>query len=202
MSSPEQEHPQFVVRSSGVREINPSPEPQKPVKTMLFIDGFNLLGAFDSIRTEKDSRLSFDKLFALISHNGADSMAINYYANNADLPEEFLQFLVRNGVRIVASPGKDMRDKKKKGPLDTVIVTDLLDRVDLYEEAVLISGDGDFAYTIEQLIQKGKKVTVISAWKTLGRELPASGARIVLLEELLPEISYIRTRGSAHLRAV
>ncbi|MDO8599986.1 MAG: NYN domain-containing protein, partial [bacterium] len=60
-------------------------------------------------------------------------------------------------------------------------------------EAVLISGDGDFGYPVEKLIkERGKKVTVISTWRSVGKELPASGAKVIFLDDLIPMLTYTR----------
>lgn len=189
MSNPER--PEFTVRQSGVREINPSVEHKGNVKFMVFIDAENLRISTNHLRGAEGD-FSYAQLFNLISSDGADSMGINFYANGADLPENFLRFLLDNGVRIVAVPGKEMGGGRKGGPVDTVIATDMLDQADRYEEAVLVSGDGDFGYTVEQLIKRGKKVTVISSWRDLGRELPASGAQIILLEDIISMLTYTR----------
>lgn len=191
MSSPEQRS-QFIVRPSGIREIKPAVEHTSPVKFMVFIDAENLRKSVRELG-DPERAFSYRMLFDLITTDGTDSMRVNFYTNNADLPERFLGFLIRNNIRIVSIPGKEIHGEIKEGPIDTVIAVDMMEQADLYEEAILISGDGDFGYPVEKLIrERGKKVTVISDWRSVGKELPASGAKVIFLDDLIPMLTYIK----------
>lgn len=190
------------VSSSGIREITPMTEHEPKVKLAVFIDSANIYKSVDPLLKEGEG-FSLEKLFALISNNNVDSMRVNYYCTNP--PTDVFDFLIKHGVRIVDIPGKEIRpDERKAGPVDTVIATELINQADSFEQAVLVSGDGDFGYTLEQLILKGKKVKVISTLKTLGRELSASGAEIVFLDPILSQLTYRRNGKNARpqLRAV
>ena len=64
-------------------------------------------------------------------------------------------------------------------------MTDLFTHFPDYDEAILVSGDGDFTDTVQQLMKRGKKVRVVSMRNRLAQELRECGAQIVYLEDIL-----------------
>lgn len=201
----ERERPQFRIRPSGAREINPPIESRDPVKIMVFIDGENLRKSVRELGGV-GQRFNYDNLFSFLSNNGADTMRVNFYTHGAeDIPDNLLRFLLSRKVRVLAVPGKVIHGKIKAGPVDVDMATDMRDLADLYEEAVLVGGDGDFGYPVEKLVEKGKKVTVISSWKTVGIELAAAGARTIFLDDLIPMFTLPRrseVKRPPHLGAI
>lgn len=191
----ERERPHFSIRPSGAREINPFPEGGGPVKIMVFIDGENLRNAVRELGG-MGRRFSYDSMFSLLSNNGVNTMRVNFYTHDAEnIPSGLLEFLLKRKIRIMAIPGKVVHGEIKAGPVDLDIATDMVDMVDQYEEAVLVGGDGDFGYPVEKVIEKGKKVTVITSWKRAGIELAAAGAQTIFLDDLIPMLTMPRRLG-------
>lgn len=80
------------------------------------------------------------------------------------------------GYSLVTKPVKTIYDQAsgesiQKANLDIEIVLDMFNMIDLYDIAVLISGDGDFERAIRQLKSRGKEVKVISTRGCVANEL-------------------------------
>lgn len=83
------------------------------------------------------------------------------------------------------------RHKSKR--IDILIAQKLLQTSDLYNEAILISGDQDFIPIIDYLRDdKGKKVTIASFRETLSDEYLKSSDKIIYLDDHIDEIKQKR----------
>jgi len=103
--------------------------------------------------------------------------------------DSFFRRLESFGYQVVEAGGKTYRDGTKKRPdADAMIITDLLSLIESYDEATLVSGDGDFTYPVQRLLEIGKRVRVVSTRSHLAHSLKESGAEIVYLEGKLPEL--------------
>ena len=61
--------------------------------------------------------------------------------------------------------------EKHKANLDIEIVLDMFNTLDNYDEAILVSGDADFARALETLRARGKQFRVMSATGFVAQEL-------------------------------
>lgn len=101
------------------------------------------------------------------------------------------------GYEVVQVRSKRYRDGTiEKADLDIKIVTDLFTKFDEYDEAILVSGDGDFTDTVQQLMERGKRMKVVSMRSRLAQELRESGADF--LENILPQLLMDRQMRSWH----
>ncbi|MBI2871959.1 MAG: NYN domain-containing protein [Chloroflexi bacterium] len=108
----------------------------------------------------------------------------------------FLRRLQLFGFEIVHLRGKTYKDGSVKRPnADTAMITDLVREAPTYDEAVLVSGDGDFEYPVRALLAMGKRVQVVSTREHLARDLRESGADITFLDKELPRLLMGRRRG-------
>ena len=74
----------------------------------------------------------------------------------------FIEFLAKNGYRVVHKDIRKYGDGKIKANLDIELVVDLFRLADRMDVAVIISGDGDFAPAIKALQDKGVRAEVVS----------------------------------------
>ena len=58
-----------------------------------------------------------------------------------------------------------------KGNLDIELSLEMVDTVESYETAILISGDSDFAPIIDRIKRKGKRILVMSTKNHISKEL-------------------------------
>jgi uncharacterized LabA/DUF88 family protein len=66
----------------------------------------------------------------------------------------------RNGFRVFAKPVKSDRDNVRRAHLETEIATDLMASLNHCDTVILVSGDEDFAYTLNMIASHGKRVVV------------------------------------------
>lgn len=59
----------------------------------------------------------------------------------------------------------------QKANLDIEIVLDIFNTIDLYDMAILVSGDGDFERPLQLLRVRGKRFLVLSTQGFVAREL-------------------------------
>ena len=75
---------------------------------------------------------------------------------------KFIDFLSKNGYKVVSKDIRKYGDGKIKANLDIELVVDLFRLADRMDTAVIVSGDGDFAPAIRALQDKGVRAEVIS----------------------------------------
>ncbi|MDQ3880459.1 MAG: NYN domain-containing protein, partial [Chloroflexota bacterium] len=79
-----------------------------------------------------------------------------------DNQRKFIDFLSKNGYKVVHKDIRKYGDGKIKANLDIELVVDLFRLADRMDAAVIVSGDGDFAPAIRALQDKGVRAEVIS----------------------------------------
>jgi uncharacterized LabA/DUF88 family protein len=104
---------------------------------------------------------------ALLKHATKGRDLIRAYAYSGLDPEnenqkKFLDFLGKNGYRVVAKDIRKFGDGRVKANLDIELVVDLFRLADRMDVAVIVSGDGDFAPAIRALQDNGVRCEVIS----------------------------------------
>ena len=104
---------------------------------------------------------------ALLKHATKGRDLIRAYAYSGLDPEnenqkKFLDFLNKNGYRVVAKDIRKFGDGRVKANLDIELVVDLFRLADRMDVAVIVSGDGDFAPAIRALQDHGVRCEVIS----------------------------------------
>ena len=100
----------------------------------------------------------------------------------------FLDFLSYSGYVIRRKAMKRITDENSgldvyKGNLDTEIVLDMINTIDHYDVAFLLSGDSDFERAVDLLRSRGKRVYVVASRKSLARELAYVADKPVFLIE-------------------
>ncbi len=104
---------------------------------------------------------------ALLKHATKGRDLIRAYAYSGLDPQnenqrKFLDFLAKNGYKVVQQGHPQVRRRAVKANLDIELVVDLFRLADRMDIAVIVSGDGDFASAIRALQDKGVRCEVIS----------------------------------------
>jgi uncharacterized LabA/DUF88 family protein len=142
--------------------INHTPRRTAPVSknVAVFVDVANLYYAARGQDVDVD-------YVALLKHATKGRDLIRAYAYSGLDPEnenqkKFLDFLGKNGYRVVAKDIRKFGDGRVKANLDIELVVDLFRLADRMDVAVIVSGDGDFAPAIRALQDEGVRCEVIS----------------------------------------
>lgn len=89
--------------------------------------------------------------------------------------ESYLKALTHMGYTLITKNLKTVTQangtEKKKANLDIEIVLDMFNTVELYDTAILVSGDGDFERPLQLLRARGKGFYVLSTAGFIAREL-------------------------------
>lgn len=156
--------------------------PYKGYKTIVFIDGANLLPMCQTLNLKID----FEK-FRTVFEENYDLLKIIYYMPNNNISINFLNWLDYNGFCIKTKEIKKYTSKegiKSKADMDIYIAVDMLRMCKVYEHAILISGDGDFTPLVRAIQDTGKVVTILSSErsKMLSDELRRQGDKFIDFE--------------------
>ena len=115
-------------------------------RVYVFIDAANI---FYSQRTLK-WRISYEKLKKYFEKECSPGQIFIYTANDSKRPnqEKFIKMLEGAGFKVRTKPVKQIRLSSGvyqwKGDFDVELTMDMLDSMDKYDTAILMSGDSDF----------------------------------------------------------
>jgi uncharacterized LabA/DUF88 family protein len=133
-------------------------------RVAIFIDASNLFYAASSMEIQ----IEYSRL---LSYVAADSIVGGafFYTGIDPLKERekrFLSQLQREGYQVIEKELVRRSDGSKKANLDVEIALDMVLKgvENLYNTAVLISGDGDFTYAVNAVKSQGKRVEVIGLY--------------------------------------
>ncbi len=137
----------------------------------VFIDGSNLHATTKALGFEID----YSKLLDLLKNNGRLLRAYYYTA----LPDgsdhapirKLADWLDYNGYTMVTKHTREFIDpltgnKRIKGNMDMELALDMMKIASHVEHVLLFSGDGDFCRLLEEVQDRGVRVTVLSSVKT------------------------------------
>lgn len=100
----------------------------------------------------------------------------------------FLSHLHRIGYEVIVKELVKRVDGSQKANLDVKIALDMRNSVDSYDTAVLVSGDGDFVWAVEELQSYGKQVWVVGLDSMTSYELRQVANRFTDLADILDKI--------------
>jgi uncharacterized LabA/DUF88 family protein len=172
-------------------QISPS-TPENTVNSQpisrVYIDGANTFGATRILDFEIDFK-------ALANHisDGKDNVIFNFYFAVSDTPTYkeigFINYLEKTGYNVVKSLKKQLPDGSFKNKGDDVqIATDIANDANENDHIILVSGDGDFTYSLEKVKAKGCQVTVVSTGNCLSSQLKNVADNVINLADLKTEI--------------
>ena len=123
-------------------------------------------------------RISYEKLMQYFKKECGEKTKCFIYAaydENRQSEQKFLDMLDINGYILRTKALKKIQINKKqnkhKGSLDMELGLEMVELVNNYDTAILMSGDSDFAPPIERIKKKGKRIIVLSTKGHISREL-------------------------------
>jgi uncharacterized LabA/DUF88 family protein len=127
---------------------------------------------------------------------------VSYYAVS-DTPTYkeigFINYLEKTGYNVVKSLKKQLPDGRFKNKGDDVqIATDIAINANENDHIILVSGDGDFTYSLQKVKAKGCQVTVVSTANCLSSQLKNVADNVINLTDLKSKIKRQDTVKSDH----
>jgi len=163
------------------------------IKVMVFLDGSNI---FWSLRRH-NLKIDFYKLVSTLV--GDRFLVRPYYYSSVSVPPNqrqiaFYQALKYQGFHVVTKPlvfrqTKNQEILTEKG-VDLSLATDFLVSAfrNLYDTAILVSGDDDYAPVIDEVKRLGKTVEVAAFSSDAGSQIRNAADKFIPLENLKDEI--------------
>jgi len=172
------------------------PALQRPVlpkqnRLAIFIDAANLFYAAQQL----GSHIDYRKLKACLTANFFLVGAWYYTGVDSTQPAQrsFLSQLEYIGYKVIRKEVVKRADGSRKANLDVKIALDMTKFVDSYDSAILVSGDGDLEWAVEEVQNGGKTVEVVGLRSMTSYELRDEAFRYIDLFEIKSKIcSYTR----------
>jgi uncharacterized LabA/DUF88 family protein len=139
-------------------------------------------------------KISYEKLMKYFKKECEEVKCFAYSGldENNTKQKKFLDMLEINGYVVRTKIVKKINlghDKYKwKSNLDVELALEMLELVDKYDTAILMSGDSDFATPLDKIRQKRKRVIVMSTRGRVAKEL-LERAKYIDIRKLKKEIS-------------
>jgi uncharacterized LabA/DUF88 family protein len=152
----------------------------------IFIDGSNLFYGANQLGCEVDYRKLLVKLT-----QGRSLLRAYFYTGvdpQNDKQRGFLLWLRHNGYRVMAKDLITMPDQSKKANLEVEMAIDMIGLCGYCDTVVLLSGNGDLAYALNQVSYKGVQVEVVGLRSMVSESLLSLADRYIDLAEIRTEI--------------
>ncbi|WP_375503094.1 NYN domain-containing protein [uncultured Nostoc sp.] len=128
-------------------------------RVIVFIDGSNLFYAASHLNIEID----YLKLLHYLT--ARDYLVHVFYYTGYDPTNQkqrgFLYRMRHNGFCVITKAVTQLRNSAKKANLDVEIAVDMIGLAQHCDTAVLVSGNGDFAYVLNTIASQGVRVEVV-----------------------------------------
>jgi uncharacterized LabA/DUF88 family protein len=156
-------------------------------RVMVFIDGSNI---FWTARTFKDGlRIDYQKLVKELVGNR--NLIRPYFYCAIGVPPnpnqiKFQHKLKYSGINVVSRPLRQRGDKWVEKGVDVALVTDLLGMAfrNVYDTAILVSGDRDLGGAVEEVKRLGKRVEIASFQHAIAEEMKMLADHFISLDEI------------------
>ncbi|MBU4285118.1 NYN domain-containing protein [Patescibacteria group bacterium] len=160
-------------------------------RVYVFIDAANTFYAQQTLGW----KISYEKLMKYFKKEcGEETKCFIYaaYDENRESERKFLDMLDINGYVLRTKAIKKIKianhRDKHKGNLDMELAFEMVDLIDKYDTAILLSGDSDFSVPIDKIKKQGRRIIVMSTRGHIAREL-LERAKYIDLRKIKNEIS-------------
>jgi len=156
---------------------------RKNSRVFLFGDDSNFFYAFRRLGIKRDLQAYLD-LINLFNVDALDTYIYMSLNPKHEAEKWLIGKLKQNNFQVFVKKIVERADGTRKANVDTKIAWDMRDRLDDYEVAILVSGDGDFTCIVEMLKRKGKCVVVVGLSSMTSRALKNMADYFIDLEEI------------------
>ncbi|MBI4282973.1 MAG: NYN domain-containing protein [Chloroflexi bacterium] len=167
----------------------------KSERRAVFIDEANVAKGLGLLR-EKGFSLDYSKLLKWLTLGTILTGAYIYVGLDPRKPQiqGWYAKLHTLGYTVNVVEGKQYADGSTKEPnADLPMACDLLLKMEEYDTAVLVSGDGDFYPAVKALMERGKGVRIVAFRSQMAQVLRESGADVFFLEDIVKHCAMPRS---------
>jgi uncharacterized LabA/DUF88 family protein len=162
-----------------------------PERVMIFIDGSNLF--WTAKRFKLGYRIDLQKLVKELT--GQRPLIRPYFYSGVGVPPsepqiKFHHKLKYSGINVVTRPLRQRGDRWIEKGIDVALVTDMLGMAfrNVYDIAILVSGDRDLAEAIEEVKRLGKRVEIASFESSIAEDMKMIADRFISLDAIANKI--------------
>ena len=158
----------------------------KHERVAIFIDAANLYHGASSLGVN----INYQQLLSALT--GKSTVCRVFLYTGIDpcnkKQQKFLSSMQRQGYQVFSKEVVQRADGSRKANLDVELALHMVDLVDSYDTAILVSGDGDFAFAVRRVQSRGKRVEVVSFGSNTSVALSKVADSYLDLESILDEI--------------
>lgn len=151
--------PKLKITDPPLADQNPALDRGNRGRVIVFIDGSNLFYA----ALELSIKIDYAKLLHYLT--ARDYLVHVFFYTGYDPVNEkqhqFLHWMSHNGFRVITKALTQAVNGSKSANLDVEIAVDMMGLAHHCDTVVLVIGDGDFAYVVNTIINRGVRVEVI-----------------------------------------
>ena len=138
-------------------------------KTFAFIDASNLMYG----STRAGWKIDYAKLASYLRYRYNVNI-LNYFAgvdksNTKQL--NFYHVLEKLGFELYLVPLKTFQDGRKKADVDSRLTVEAIKNMGKYDKAIFITGDGDYYWLFEHLLENKKQLSLLGFHHNTAKEL-------------------------------
>lgn len=138
-------------------------------KVYVFIDAANIIYGCGRVGWKMD----FEKLIKYLKTRFKAERILYYAGLDSENKKQlsFYEVLQRFGYELRLVPVKKFKDGKRKGDVDARLAFEAMKYFNDYNEAIFFTGDGDYYWLLEYLLEKEKKIKLIAHSESVAQEL-------------------------------
>lgn len=137
--------------------------------TFAFIDASNLMYG----STRAGWKIDYEKLASYLRYRFNVSH-LNYFAGVDKTNTKQLRFyhvLEKLGFELYLVPLKTFKDGRKKADVDSRLTVEAIKNMGKYNKAIFITGDGDYYWLFEYLLENRKQLNLLGFYRNTAKEL-------------------------------
>ena len=117
--------------------------------------------------------MNFEKLIKYLKERFGANRVLYYAGLDAENKKQlvFYEILQKFGYELKLVPVKRFNDGTRKGDVDARLTFEAMKYFNNYDKAVFLTGDGDYYWLLEYLLEKQKEIKLIAHTQSTAKEL-------------------------------
>ena len=138
-------------------------------KVYVFIDAANIIYGCNGAGWKMD----FEKLMQYLKKKYLATRVLYYAGLDSENKKQlsFYELLQRLGYELRLVPVKTYNSGKRKGDVDARLSFEAMKYLEEFDEAIFLTGDGDYYWLLEYLSEKDKKIKLLAHRQSTAKEL-------------------------------
>lgn len=138
-------------------------------KIYVFIDAANIIYGCNDAGWKMD----FEKLIGYLKTRYGATRVLYYAGLDNDNKKQllFYELLQRFNYELKLVPVKTYNSGKRRGDVDARLTFEAMKHLNEFDEAIFLTGDGDYFWLLKYLLEKNKKIKLLAHRQSTAKEL-------------------------------